>query len=120
MADSAFLPTTVWGLAYSKVAPVGLVLYVVIGALVGLLWFGLIGGFAAAITGGGREHKSVLKNTGIGLLGSLIGGTLWAVFEDQEFRLSFGGLVASLVGAVLLLLLLNAAQRRRGQSPPQA
>lgn len=96
-----------------------ILLFIVLGLLVGLLWFGFIGGFAGAITGGGRENRSLLANAGIGLLGSLIGGTLWAIFIEGDFRLSFGGFIASLIGAVLLLLLVNAAQRRRSQATIQ-
>lgn len=76
----------------------GLVIYIVFGVLVGVLWFGFIGGVAGAITGGGREDRSLLANAGMGLLGSLIGGMLWVVFSEQEFRFSFDGLVASLMG----------------------
>ena len=93
----------------------GIVLYIVLGVLVGLLWFGFIGGVAGAITGGGREDRSLVANGGIGLLGSLIGGILWALFSEQEFQLSFGGLVASLLGAVALLLTVKAVRRRRSE-----
>ncbi|MGH8874359.1 MAG: hypothetical protein ACRDVM_03785, partial [Acidimicrobiia bacterium] len=54
-----------------------ILLFIVLGLLVGLLWFGFIGGLAGAITGGGRENRSLPANAGIGLLGSLVGGTLW-------------------------------------------
>ena len=87
-----------------------------IGLLVALLLFGFVGGLAGAIVGGGREDRTLLANAGIGLVGSIVGGTLWNVVDDRGLELSSGGFLASLVGSVLFLLVLRAV-RRRNEAP---
>lgn len=91
----------------------GSLLLLVLGVSIGLLWFGLIGGIAGAITGGGREDRSLLRNAGIGLAGSLIGGTIWFWVTEEQVSLTLGGFVSSLLGAILLLLVVGWAQKRR-------
>lgn len=91
----------------------GSLLLLVLGTLVGLLWFGLIGGLAGAITGGGREDRSLLRNAGIGLIGSLIGGTIWFWLTEEQVSLTLGGFFSSLAGAVLLLLAVGWLAKRR-------
>lgn len=87
--------------------------YLILGLLVGLLWFGFIGGLAGAITGGERKDRSPPMNAGIGLLGSLIGGTLWFSISQEDLELTTGGFIASLVGAILLLLIVDWVRKRR-------
>jgi uncharacterized membrane protein YeaQ/YmgE (transglycosylase-associated protein family) len=86
---------------------------VFLGAFVALLLFGFVGGLAGAIVGGGREDRSLLANAGIGLVGSLIGGTLWNLLQDRGLEISWGGFLASLLGSILFLLVLERVQRRR-------
>lgn len=88
-----------------------MVFAILLGVLIALLLF--VGGLAGAIVGGGREDRSLLANTGIGLVGSLIGGTLWNLIGDRRFELSWGGFLASLIGSILLLLTVGIVQRRR-------
>lgn len=90
-----------------------IVLGVILGFLVALLLFGFVGGLAGAIVGGGREDRSLLANSGIGFVGSLIGGTLWNLTQDRGFDLSLGGFFASLVGSILFLLIVKRVQIRR-------
>ncbi len=84
-----------------------IVIMFLFGLLVALLLFGFVGGLAGAIVGGGREDRSLLANAGIGLVGSLIGGTGWNLIQDEGFELGFGGFLASLAGSILFLLVLG-------------
>lgn len=95
----------------------GLVLLLVLGVLVGLLWFGFIGGLAGAVTGGGREDRSLLVNAGIGLAGSLLGGTLWYLITQEELRPTMGGFLSSLLGAIALLALIEIRKRKSSTTP---
>jgi uncharacterized membrane protein YeaQ/YmgE (transglycosylase-associated protein family) len=84
-----------------------------LGLMVALLLFGFVGGLAGAIVGRGREDRTLLANAGIGLVGSLLGGTLWTAVQDRGFELAWGGFLASLVGSILFLLVLNRRNRSR-------
>ena len=86
---------------------------IVLGALIALLLFGFVGGLAGAIVGGGREDRTLLANAGIGLVGSLIGGTLWNLLQDRGLEITWGGFFASLVGSILFLLIVERVKRRR-------
>ena len=86
---------------------------VLFGLLVALLFLGFVGGLAGAIVGGGREDRSLLANAGIGLVGSLLGGTLWNIIQDRGFDISWGGFLASLVGSILFLLVVRTLRKRQ-------
>lgn len=90
-----------------------------LGVLVAVGFFGFIGGVAGALVGGGSEDRSLLTNAGIGLLGALVGGSLWAAVTGRTLEL--GGsvemgpadIVAALVGSVVVLVVWTLVQRRR-------
>lgn len=88
-----------------------IVLGILLGALVALLLFGFVGGLAGAIVGGGREDRTLIANAGIGLVGSLIGGTVWNLLQNRGFEVTWGGFFASLVGSILFLLAVARVQR---------
>ena len=90
-----------------------IVVGVFVGLLVGLLLFGFVGGLAGAIVGGGSEDRSLVANAGIGLVGSAVGGTAWNVLTEQGFELTLGGFLASLVGSIAFLFVVERVRRRR-------
>ncbi|MDF1598054.1 MAG: GlsB/YeaQ/YmgE family stress response membrane protein [Acidimicrobiia bacterium] len=90
-----------------------IIIGVLLAVLVALFVFGFVGGLAGAIVGGGREERSLLVNVGIGLVGSLLGGTLWNVIQDRGLEFTWGGFIASLSGSVLLLLIVRMIRNRR-------
>lgn len=79
------------------------------------LWFILIGLAAGFLAG------AVVKGHGFGLLGNLIVGVIGAVLGGFLFGLLglsannlIGELICAFVGAVVLLLLIGVATRKRG------
>jgi uncharacterized membrane protein YeaQ/YmgE (transglycosylase-associated protein family) len=73
---------------------------------------GIIGWLAAAIAG---RDEGILGSIAIGVVGSVIGGFLASMFNsgNQAFMaLTWGSLVWSLIGAVILVAVLNAVQNR--------
>lgn len=81
--------------------------------LIWVAWFGFIGGVAGALVGGGREERSLPVNAGIGFLGTVLGGLIWAFISGEEFEVGTGGLLAALGGSVVLVMVWTAVQRGR-------
>jgi len=48
-----------------------------------------------------------------GILGSFVGGIIGSLIFEQELRLEPSGIIGSVIGAVLLLLLLNVVRRKK-------
>jgi uncharacterized membrane protein YeaQ/YmgE (transglycosylase-associated protein family) len=87
-------------------ATVGLVLWFIPWLVVGLI----IGAIASALT---QSRHGALGDILIGLAGSVVGGALFAiVFHNRPRGLfSLEGIVAAIVGAVILLLVGKAVSR---------
>ena len=93
-----------------------------------LLFVGIVAGFLARLLVPGRDSMGFLLTIALGVAGSFAGGFLaWALFgwDSEEGALQPGGIVFSIIGAVLLLLLWRAIDRRRsagagGGTPPGA
>jgi uncharacterized membrane protein YeaQ/YmgE (transglycosylase-associated protein family) len=82
------------------------------GIIVAIILGGLVGWAAARLMG---RHEGVLASIIIGIIGSFIGGLISQLFtgSDRSFlAFDMSGLVWSLVGAVILVAILNAFQGR--------
>lgn len=86
--------------------------------LVGLLVFlviGLIAGFIARWLVPGPDPMGWLGTMVLGVVGSFVGGTLAALLFGGALELSATGLVGSIVGAIIVLLVWRAMTgTRRG------
>jgi uncharacterized membrane protein YeaQ/YmgE (transglycosylase-associated protein family) len=81
-----------------------------------IIWWliiGLIAGALARLLVPGRDRMGVLGTLALGLVGSLIGGFLGYLIEGGERTFSPAGLLGSIIGAVIALLIYRAAGRRR-------
>ena len=86
-----------------------------LGFIISLLVIGLIAGFIARALVPGRDAMSVGATILLGIVGSFVGGFLgWAIFghdlKGGAFQAS--GLVGSIIGAVLALLVYRAMSSR--------
>lgn len=82
------------------------------GIIVAIILGGLVGWAAARLMG---RHEGVLAGIIIGIIGSFIGSLISQLFtgSDRSFlAFDLSGLVWSLVGAVILVAILNAFQGR--------
>ena len=80
-----------------------------IGFILFLLVVGLIAGFIARALVPGRDPMSVGQTLLLGIVGSFVGGFLGRVlFNDNDGA----GIFASVIGAILVLLVYNAVTRR--------
>jgi uncharacterized membrane protein YeaQ/YmgE (transglycosylase-associated protein family) len=85
--------------------------------IIGLIIVGLIAGFIARALVPGRDPMGIGATILLGIVGSFVGGFLgWAIFgkDFSEGALQPSGIIGSIVGAVIALLIYNAVSRRRG------
>ena len=78
--------------------------------IIGWLLLGLIAGALARLLVPGRDPMGWIGTIVLGLAGSLVGGLLADLIFDDEAV----GLIGSVIGAVVVLMLYNAVVRNRG------
>jgi uncharacterized membrane protein YeaQ/YmgE (transglycosylase-associated protein family) len=79
-------------------------------SIIGWLLFGLVAGALARLLVPGRDPMGWVGTILLGIVGSFVGGFLAdALFDDQAV-----GLVGSVVGAIIVLLIYNAVTHKRG------
>jgi uncharacterized membrane protein YeaQ/YmgE (transglycosylase-associated protein family) len=84
------------------------------GLILGLLAIGIVAGYLARLLVPGPDPMSFLATIGLGIVGSVVGGFLgWLVFgkDLDEGVLQASGIVGSIIGAVVVLILYNALGR---------
>jgi uncharacterized membrane protein YeaQ/YmgE (transglycosylase-associated protein family) len=87
----------------------------VIGFLISMLIIGIIAGYLARLLVPGRDPMGFIQTVLLGVVGSFIGGFLGYVLFDKDVAeggLQASGILGSIIGAVIALLIYNAATRR--------
>lgn len=74
------------------------------------LFVGLIAGWIASILAKGSGY-GILINLILGVIGSFVGGTIFSVFGIQ-LNGFFGLLISSIVGAVVIIWLVNLLAKK--------
>jgi uncharacterized membrane protein YeaQ/YmgE (transglycosylase-associated protein family) len=90
-----------------------------IGFIIYLLVIGIVAGFIARALVPGPDPMGVVGTIVLGIVGSFIGGFLgWALFgkDFDEGALQASGVIGSIIGAVIALLVYRAITRRSGTS----
>lgn len=88
-----------------------------LGFILGLIIIGLIAGALARLLVPGRDPMGVGATIVLGIIGSFVGGFLAdALFRSDGEDRGFGpaGILGSIIGAIVVLLVYNAVTRRRG------
>ena len=83
--------------------------------IIAFIVVGLIAGLIARAILPGRQNMGLLATTLLGMVGSLLGGLIGSLFrrDGRLFDLHPSGILMSVVGAIVVLLLVGAAGRRR-------
>lgn len=87
-----------------------------IGFIIGLVIVGLIAGALARLLVPGRDPMGIGATILLGIVGSFVGGFLADVLfrnEAEDRGLEPVGIIGSVIGAVIVLLVYNAVTRRR-------
>lgn len=79
-----------------------------------LIWLlvGLIAGALARFLVPGEDPMGFVGTMILGLIGSLVGGFLGNIASDGDFDVTSAGLVGSIVGAVVALLIYRSLPNR--------
>lgn len=87
-----------------------------IGFVIGMIVVGLVAGFLARAIVPGRDAMSLVATIVLGVIGSFIGGFLADVLfrnDAEDKGIHATGLIGSLIGAVIALLVYRAMNRRQ-------
>jgi uncharacterized membrane protein YeaQ/YmgE (transglycosylase-associated protein family) len=86
-----------------------------LGLILTIVIVGAIAGFVARLLVPGRQDLSVVATIALGIVGSLVGGLLgYALFhkDADDGLLQPSGIIGSIIGAVITLLVWQWSQRR--------
>jgi len=90
-----------------------------IGFILFLLVIGVVAGFLARLLVPGPDPMSVVQTIVLGIVGSFVGGLIgYLLFHEdgEDGALQASGLIGSVIGAVIALLVWRAIQRRGTRS----
>ena len=88
--------------------------------ILGWIIVGGIAGWLASVIAGRNRQQGCLMNVIVGVIGAALGGLGYNLITGQGFEFSFssfditslGGFMVALVGAVVLLVIVNLFQRK--------
>lgn len=81
-----------------------------------LFFFGFVFGAIARLLVPGRDPMGCTGTWALGIVGSLVGGFLgYVIFgaDIEDGAVQFGGIVGSIIGSVIVLLILRAVSGNR-------
>lgn len=87
-----------------------------------IVWFlivGLVAGLLARALVPGKDSMGILATLLLGIVGSFVGGAIGALFNSDKdvFDFTPAGLILSIVGAVVALLIYNRVAGGRTRTP---
>lgn len=86
--------------------------------IVVLIVVGLIAGLLARLLVPGRDRMGLLGTIVLGIVGSFVGGFIWNLIEYHRVaphRFHTVGIIGSVLGAIVVLLLLRVLGLERGR-----
>jgi uncharacterized membrane protein YeaQ/YmgE (transglycosylase-associated protein family) len=87
--------------------------------IVVMIIVGLVVGLIARLLVPGRDNIGLLGTIVLGIIGSFVGGFLWELVEYHHIETHHfhtAGIIGSIVGAIVVLLLLRVTGMERGRS----
>jgi uncharacterized membrane protein YeaQ/YmgE (transglycosylase-associated protein family) len=83
-------------------------------SILAFIILGVAAGFLARAIMPGRQSMSFIMTALLGMVGSFIGGFVGNLFSGERlFALHTSGLIGSVIGALVVLLVMTAVGRRR-------
>jgi uncharacterized membrane protein YeaQ/YmgE (transglycosylase-associated protein family) len=87
-----------------------------IGLIIALIIIGLIAGFVARALVPGDDSMSIVATIVLGIVGSFVGGFLASLIfggDDDGITIGPSGIIGSIIGAIIVLLIYNAVTGRK-------
>lgn len=81
--------------------------------IIGFIIVGLIAGFVARAVVPGNDHMGILPTILLGMVGSFVGGFLGSLIFGGSLDISASGIIGSIIGAIVALLVYNAVTGRK-------
>lgn len=81
--------------------------------IIGFIIVGLIAGFIARAVVPGKDHMGIIATIVLGMVGSFVGGLLGSLFSHDGINFSAAGIIGSIIGAIIALLVFNAVTGRK-------
>ena len=83
-----------------------------IGTIIGMIIIGAIAGFLARALVPGKDSMSIPATIVLGIVGSFVGGFLASLLFGGRELLQPSGLIGSVIGAIIALLVYNAVAKK--------
>jgi len=83
-----------------------------------LILVGLVGGAVARLVVPGRDPMGILGTILLGIAGSFVGGFIWNLIQYHRLaphKFHLAGIIGSILGAILVLLVLRMTGAERGR-----
>jgi uncharacterized membrane protein YeaQ/YmgE (transglycosylase-associated protein family) len=80
-------------------------------SIIGFILIGIIAGYLGRLLMPGRQKMGFLQTALLGMVGSLVGGTLGALLFGDGLELSAAGFIGSLIGVLIVLFVLERTGR---------
>lgn len=85
------------------------------GLIIYWILVGLIAGAVARLVVPGHLDIGCIGTILLGIVGSFVGGTLGSILFDEDFDLEAAGLLGSIIGAIIALVIYQGTTGRRGR-----
>jgi uncharacterized membrane protein YeaQ/YmgE (transglycosylase-associated protein family) len=88
------------------------------GTIIGYIVIGVLGGAIAKAIIPGKQGGGFIKTALLGIVGALLGGFLGGLILHVKYShiFSIGGLITSIIGAIIVLLVYGFIKGRREKS----
>ncbi len=83
-----------------------------------LILIGLVAGAVARLVVPGRDPMGILGTILLGVVGSFVGGFIWNLIQYHRLaphKFHLAGIIGSILGAILVLLVLRLTGTERGR-----
>jgi uncharacterized membrane protein YeaQ/YmgE (transglycosylase-associated protein family) len=79
--------------------------------LIAFILIGLVAGYLGRALMPGQQRMGCLATTALGMVGSVVGGTLGSLLFEGDLDLSAAGLLGSIIGVLIVLFVLGRTGR---------